>query len=251
MAFRHNGKMSWRWVLGAVWAWTIAGAAACSDTAPPSAPAAPPATPTLAKTAFETAGRADKSATRRIVFLGDSLTAGLGLPIEQSYPSLIEARLASRRTGWTVVNAGVSGDTSAGGVRRLEWSLQDGADVVVVALGGNDALRGLPAEDLRANLDDIVARAQASGARVVLAGMEAPPNTGPEYTGRFRQVYREIAETRRVALVPFLLDGVAGVDALNQADGIHPNQEGARRVADTVWRTLEPIVHAIEAGSSR
>jgi acyl-CoA thioesterase-1 len=188
--------------------------------------------------------------TRRLVFLGDSLTAGLGLPIEQAFPALIGEKLESRGGGWTVVNAGVSGDTTAGGVRRLEWSLDGGADVVVVALGGNDGLRGLPVEELARNLDAIVARAKASGAAVVLAGMEAPPNTGPDYTRRFRETYPAIAARHQVTLLPFLLDGVAGDPALNQGDGIHPNQEGARRVAALLWRTLEPIIQARERATT-
>jgi acyl-CoA thioesterase-1 len=150
-----------------------------------------------------------------------------------------------------VVNAGVSGDTSAGGLRRLDWSLEGGAAVVVIALGGNDALRGLPAPDLERNLDEAVQRAQTAGARVVLAGMEAPPNTGPDYTRAFRAVYPAIAARRGATLVPFLLDGVAGIESLNQADGIHPNQAGARLVADTVWRVLEPVVRDLEALSTR
>lgn len=189
-------------------------------------------------------------AARRVVFLGDSLTAGLGLPIEDAYPSLIARTLEARGTGWSVVNAGVSGDTSAGGVRRLEWSLDGGAAILVVALGGNDALRGLPPDDLERNLEAIVAKGQASGARVVLAGMEAPPNNGPEYTARFRQVYIDVATRHGVALVPFLLDGVAGIASLNQSDGIHPNAKGAARVADTVWRILDPIVRAVEDSST-
>lgn len=194
--------------------------------------------------------RPDVVAARRIVFLGDSLTAGLGLPIAQAYPSLIGARLDARGTGWSVVNAGVSGDTSAGGLRRLEWSLDGGAAVLVVALGGNDALRGLPPDDLARNLDAIVAKAKDLGVRVIIAGMEAPPNNGPEYTARFRQAYADVASRHGVTLLPFLLDGVAGVAALNQADGIHPNQVGAARVADTVWRVLDPIVRALEGSTT-
>ena len=212
--------------------------AAVSDAAPASAAAAGPVPEAVA-------------AARRIVILGDSLTAGLGLPAEQAYPALLQARLEARQAGWRVVNAGVSGDTSAGGLRRLDWSLDGGAAVVVIALGGNDALRGLPVTDLRKNLDEAVQRAQASGARVVLAGMEAPPNTGPDYTAAFRAVYPDIATARGATLVPFLLDGVAGIETLNQADGIHPNQAGAQVVADTVWRALEPVVRELEALPTR
>lgn len=224
-------------------------AAACGgapDTERP-APQTPTATPVAAPTA---SAAAPVAATRRLVFLGDSLTAGLGLPIDDAFPSLIARRLEARGQGWTVVNAGVSGDTTAGGLRRLDWALDGGADVVVVALGGNDGLRGLPVDDLARNLDAIVGKAKASGAAVVLAGMEAPPNTGPDYTTRFRAVYPAVAERHQVTLVPFLLDGVAGEVTLNQNDGIHPNQEGARRVADLLWRTLEPVVAARERVST-
>ena len=226
--------------------------AGCSD-AP--APAGPPPAQSAAPVADRSAPASDASArpgaaARRVVFLGDSLTAGLGLPLEQAYPSLIAARLRERDKGWTVVNAGVSGDTSAGGMRRLQWSLDGGAAVLVVALGGNDALRGLPPDDLERNLEAIVVQAKGLGARVVLAGMEAPPNNGPEYTARFRQVYADVARRQGVTLLPFLLDGVAGIAALNQADGIHPNEAGAKRVADTVWRVLDPIVRALEDSST-
>ena len=189
-------------------------------------------------------------ASRRVVFLGDSLTAGLGLPIEQAYPSLVAARLKARGKGWTVVNAGLSGDTSAGGLRRLDWSMEGGAAVLVVALGGNDALRGLPTADLERNLDAIVTKATGVGVRVIIAGMEAPPNNGPEYTADFRQAFADVARKHSVTLLPFLLDGVAGIESLNQADGIHPNQAGAALVADTVWRVLDPIVRALEAAAT-
>ncbi len=221
----------------------------CSE-APPAASPAPAANPAARTTATSAPAPTPAVAARRVVFLGDSLTAGLGLPIEESYPSLIARKLEARGTGWTVVNAGVSGDTSAGGARRLEWSLDGGAAVLVVALGGNDALRGLPPDDLERNLDTIVAKGKAAGARVVLAGMEAPPNNGPEYTATFRQVYAAVAARHGVTLLPFLLDGVAGIASLNQSDGIHPNTEGAARVADTVWRVLDPIVRAVEDSST-
>lgn len=177
-----------------------------------------------------------------VVFLGDSLTAGLGLSAELSFPSLIQERIEAGGLDFVVVNAGVSGDTSAGGLRRLEWALQGQPRVLVVALGGNDGLRGLPPEDLRKNLAAIIERGQRAGLAVILAGMEAPPNNGPDYTARFRQVYPDLARTYDLPLIPFLLDGVAGEPSLNQPDGIHPNPEGARRVADTVWKVLEPIL---------
>ena len=231
--------------------WPLLGmlSVAC-DTAPAPKSAASPA-PAGTATAAVAPSFATIPANRRIVLLGDSLTAGLGLPEDQAYPAILQTRLDARKTGWHVVNAGVSGDTSAGGLRRLDWALQGGAAVVLVALGGNDALRGLPVEDLASNLDQIVARARAAGARVILAGMEAPPNTGPEYTTAFRAVYPAIATKHGAVLVPFLLDGVGGVETLNQADGIHPNAAGARLVADTVWRSLEPVVRELETVPTR
>jgi acyl-CoA thioesterase-1 len=224
-------------------------AAACGG-APDAERPAPSSRTAAPAVAPASSAAAPVAATRRLVFLGDSLTAGLGLAIDDAFPSLIARRLEARGQGWTVVNAGVSGDTTAGGLRRLDWALDGGADVVVVALGGNDGLRGLPVDDLARNLNAIVARAKASGAAVVLAGMEAPPNTGPDYTTRFRAVYPAVAARHQVTLLPFLLDGVAGEVTLNQNDGIHPNEEGARRVADLLWRTLEPVIAARERVST-
>jgi acyl-CoA thioesterase-1 len=186
--------------------------------------------------------RAPKPAgTPRIIVLGDSLTAGLGLDLEQSFPSIIQERLDRDGYNYEVVNAGVSGDTSAGGLRRLEWALTEGApQILIVALGGNDGLRGLPPAELQKNLTHIIDRATSRGLKVVLTGMEAPPNFGEDYTNEFRQVYRTLAAKYRVPFVPFLLEGVAGKPELNQADGIHPNTRGARVVADLVWQALEP-----------
>jgi acyl-CoA thioesterase-1 len=177
-----------------------------------------------------------------VVFLGDSLTAGLGVDAAHAYPALIQDRLRAAGYPHLVVNAGVSGDTSAGGLRRLDWSLKGRVDVIVVALGANDGLRGLSPRDLQANLGTIVERARARNASVLLAGMEAPPNFGAEYTREFRAVYPAVAKKYDVPLVPFLLAGVAGVPALNQSDGIHPNPQGHRMIADLVWRQLEPML---------
>lgn len=177
-----------------------------------------------------------------MVFLGDSLTAGLGLAPEQAFPALLQRRMDAAGLGYDVINAGVSGDTSAGGLSRAEWATEGDVRVLVVALGGNDALRGLPTDDLRRNLLAIVTAAQARGIRVLLAGMEAPPNVGPAYAAAFRQVYVDVAERTHCARLPFLLEGVAGEPALNQADGIHPTAAGAARVADHVWTALQPLV---------
>ena len=199
----------------------------------PAAPAAVPAD-SRASTPF---GRGP-----RIVVLGDSLTAGLGLAPEQAYPALLQKRLDAAGLKYEVVNAGVSGDTSAGGLRRVDWVLEGDVKILIVALGGNDALRGLPVEQLRDNLITITDRAKARGIKMILAGMEAPPNFGPAYTASFRQTYRDVARQHGAVLIPFLLDGVAGLPELNQGDGIHPTAAGAEKVAETVWSALRPIV---------
>ena len=213
-------------------------AAACSgraedrEDARQAAPAAVPAKPAAA-------------ARPKIVVLGDSLTAGLGLAMRDSYPSVLQERLKTQGLDFEVVNAGVSGDTSAGALSRLDWSLQGDVRVLVVALGGNDGLRGLPPEQLQQNLAQIVERAQARRIEVILAGMEAPPNYGREYIVSFHQVYPALAKRYGVALVPFLLQGVAGTETLNQADGIHPTAAGARIVADNVWAVLKPVAERL------
>jgi acyl-CoA thioesterase-1 len=178
----------------------------------------------------------------RIVALGDSLTAGLGLSPAEAYPALLQQRLDREGLRYEVVNAGVSGDTSAGGLRRVDWALEGDVKVLIVALGGNDALRGLPVEQLRDNLGEIITRAKRRGIEVILAGMEAPPNFGAGYTAAFRQTYRDLAKDHGVVLVPFLLDGVAGLPHMNQTDGIHPTADGAHQVADNVWSALQPLV---------
>jgi acyl-CoA thioesterase-1 len=181
----------------------------------------------------------------RIVVLGDSLTAGLGLSQDDAYPTLLQQRIDAAGLNYTVVNAGVSGDTSAGGLSRLDWALGDSRDdvrILIVALGGNDGLRGLPVEELEQNLATIIEHAQARRVGVILAGMDAPPNFGQSYIVSFHQVYPRLAVRYRVPLIPFLLQGVAGIDTLNQRDGIHPTAAGARIVADNVWAVLKPMV---------
>ena len=202
----------------------------------PAATAAPPSVDSPA------ASTAAANGHPRIVVLGDSLTAGLGLAPDEAYPHLLQQRLTGEGLDYEVVNAGVSGDTSAGGLSRLEWSLDGDVRVLIVALGGNDALRGLPTEELDRNLSQIIERAQGKKITVVLAGMESPPNYGDQYARAFHSVYPALAKKYRIALVPFLLQGVGGIAGLNQADGIHPTAAGARIVADNVWTTLKPIV---------
>jgi acyl-CoA thioesterase-1 len=179
-----------------------------------------------------------------VVFLGDSLTAGLGLPEDQAYPAVLDRRLDAEGTPVRVLNAGVSGDTTAGGLARLDWLLKQKPAVLAVALGGNDGLRGLDLADTEKNLREIVRRAKASGARVLLLGMQIPPNYGPEYTERFQGMYPKIAKELDVPLVPFLLEGVGGAADLNQADGIHPTAKGQEMVAATVEPYLKEIVGA-------
>ena len=185
---------------------------------------------------------AGAAARPRIVFLGDSLTAGLGLPPEQSVPALIQKRLDDEGYEYEVMNRGVSGDTSAGGLSRLDWSLEGDVKVLVIELGANDGLRGLPPAAMKENLSEIITRAKRRGITVLLTGMEAPPNYGAAYTSEFRGVFRDLAREHDVALVPFYLDGVAGLPHLNQGDGIHPNSEGSRVVERVIWKSLEPLL---------
>ena len=181
----------------------------------------------------------------KIVALGDSLTAGNGLLEAHAYPALIQAIIDRDGYEFEVVNAGVSGDTSAGGVRRLEWVLDEDVKVLIVALGANDGLRGLSVAQMTSNLSQIIERAQKRGIEVILAGMEAPPNYGAEYATAFRQAFADLARKYRVTFVPFLLAGVAGVPELNQADGIHPTAEGTVKVAEAIWQVLRPILDQI------
>src|SRR5262245_35080560 len=194
------------------------------------------------------ASAADAAPAERpvVLFLGDSLSAGYGLPDEQAFPALVQERIDAAGLDYRVVNAGVSGDTSAGGRRRIDWLLRQPIAVLVLELGANDMLRGPDLGALRTNLREIVERTRAAhpDARIVVAGMRAPPNFGREYARGFEAVYRELAAETGAALIPFLLEGVAGDAELNQPDGIHPTAEGQRIVAELVWRTLEPVLRA-------
>lgn len=179
---------------------------------------------------------------RTIVFLGDSITAGYGLenPAAEAYPALVGDKLG---TGWRVINAGISGDTTAGGLRRIDWILRQPVDVLVIALGGNDGLRGVDPDVTRRNLQGIIDRARGKypAIQLVLAGMQMPANMSETFTQRFRVIFPELAAQNHTALVPFLLEGVGGVPELNQADLIHPTAEGQKVVAATVWKTLQTL----------
>ena len=181
-----------------------------------------------------------------VVALGDSLTAGLGVAADEAFPARLQARLRAEGYDYRVVNAGVSGDTTAGGLRRVDWALRAHPDVVIVALGANDGLRGQSPQAIRANLEEIVARLQASGARVLLVGMRLPPNYGAEYTKEFEAVFPAVARRAKIVLMPFLLDGVAADPRLNQADGIHPTAAGQQMIADRLWPYLRPLLRLVK-----
>ena len=185
-----------------------------------------------------------------VLFFGTSLTAGYGLEPDQAYPSLIEEKARDEGVPIKVVNAGLSGETTAGAVRRIDWVLRTPVDLVVLEAGANDALRGLGPDDARANLEQLIAavRAKQPQARMALIQMEAPPNYGVTYTRSFRAIYPEVAKAENVTLLPFLLGGVAGISRLNQPDGIHPNVVGEQIVADNVWKALKPVVVKLDRG---
>lgn len=181
-----------------------------------------------------------------VVALGDSLTAGLGVAADEAFPARLQARLRAEGYDYRVVNAGVSGDTTAGGLRRVDWALHAHPDVVIVALGANDGLRGQSPPAIRANLEEIVARLQAAGVRVLLVGMRLPPNYGAEYTKEFEAVFPAVARRAKITLMPFLLDGVAADPRLNQADGIHPTAAGQQMIADRLWPYLRSLLRPIK-----
>jgi acyl-CoA thioesterase I len=166
----------------------------------------------------------------------------MGLAPAESFPALLQKRLDTEGFRYDVVNAGVSGDTSAGGLRRLDWVLEGDVKIVILELGANDILRGQPIAQMKKNLGQIIERVKARGAVVLLAGMEAPTNAGPEYRSEAREAFQELATEHNVALIPFFLEGVGGVPSLNQRDGIHPNAEGTAAVAETVYKHLRPLL---------
>jgi len=180
----------------------------------------------------------------RIVFLGDSLTAGLGLDLDEAYPALIQEKIDAEGFDGQAVNAGLSGDTTAGGLRRLDWLLRGRIDILVLALGANDGLRGLPTTEMANNLLAIIekTRSRYPNAKIIVAGMLVPPNQGREYEDAYRQAFLDVTNKTNSLAIPFLLAGVAGLTDKNQPDGIHPNKEGQRIIADTVWRALKPLL---------
>ena len=184
------------------------------------------------------------AAPKRVVFLGDSLTAGLGVQSSEAFPALVAEKIRATGLPFEVENAGLSGDTSAGGLRRIDWLLQRRIDLLVLELGANDGLRGLDLKSMKANLQAIIDKTKAKNpqVKIVLGGMQVPPNLGAEYASGFQGVFDELARENKAALIPFLLEGVGGHRELNQQDLIHPSPAGHRIIADLVWRTLEPIL---------
>ncbi|CUS33231.1 Esterase TesA (modular protein) [Candidatus Nitrospira nitrosa] len=179
----------------------------------------------------------------RIVAFGDSLTAGLGVSVEESYPAQLQRRLDVLGYMYRVINAGVSGDTTAGGLRRVSWILTNKPDLVILELGANDGLRGLSVDQTQHNLREIILRLRGAGVGIVLAGMKLPPNYGQDYTTRFEAMYRTVAREQQVPFIPFFLEGVGGSSSLNQADGIHPTGEGYKVVVENLLKTLIPILN--------
>jgi len=178
----------------------------------------------------------------QIVAFGDSLTAGLGVSANDAYPAQLQRRLDGLGFRYRVINAGVSGETTAGGLRRVPWVLKNKPEIVILELGANDGLRGLRLEETRANLEAIIQQVQRSGARIILAGMKLPPNYGKDYIAGFERMFPELAERHHLLLIPFFLEGVAASGALNQADGIHPTAEGYERVVEGVFQKLRPLL---------
>lgn len=185
---------------------------------------------------------------KKIIFFGDSLTAGYQLDPEEAFPARIQEKIDSLELGYTVINAGLSGETTSGGLNRIQWILNQQADVFVLELGANDGLRGIPLTETRKNLQSMIdiVRSKNSDTKIILAGMQIPPNLGQDYTTEFRNMFYELAEENQISLIPFLLEGVAGNPELNLADGIHPTPEGHQIVASNVWEVLRPLLNARE-----
>jgi len=235
------------WALGAsVALWSCGGGGGTPDStrAASASPAVLTDSSQPAASGAVAGGAASSNGRRVVLILGTSLTAGLGLDPEDAYPALIQRKADSAGLRVRVENAGLSGETSAGALRRVDWLLRGPVDVFVLETGANDGLRGMDVDSTRRNIERIVARVRSTrpAARIFLVQMEAPPNLGRKYTDQFRAMFPAVARSTGATLLPFLLEGVAGVSSLNQPDGIHPNEEGARRVAANVWQGLAPAL---------
>jgi acyl-CoA thioesterase I len=186
----------------------------------------------------------NKESRKNIVFFGNSLTAGFGVDPSEAFPALIQARLDSLKLPYQVINAGLSGETSAGGNTRIDWVLRQPLSVFILELGGNDGLRGIPLSETSRNLQVIIdkVRAKYPFSKIIMAGMQIPPNMGEKYASEFRTLFQQLAARNKIFLIPFLLEGVGGVPMLNQQDGIHPNVQGHKIVAENVWKVLRPML---------
>jgi acyl-CoA thioesterase-1 len=197
------------------------------------------------KTVTTTAKASDSTKTKTMLCFGDSITAGYGLnDANDAYPALLQAKMDSLDLDYTVINLGLSGETSAGGKSRIDWVLNQDIDIFLLELGANDGLRGVPLSETRSNLQAIIDAVATKNpkTKIILAGMELPPNMGQEYTSEFRKIFAELAQKNDVTFIPFILKNVGGIAELNQADGIHPTAEGHKRIAHTVWEVLDPMV---------
>ena len=190
---------------------------------------------------------AQDAETRTVLFMGNSITAGYGLEPSEAFTALIQDKIKKEGMNFKVVNAGLSGETTSSGLRRIDWLLKQKIDVLMIELGGNDGLRGITLSLTRQNLQEIIdkARAKFPAIRIILAGMEVPPNMGDVYTSEFRKMYPELSKKNNIALIPFLLEGVGDRPELNQRDGIHPTAEGEMIVAETVWKHLKPVLQSL------
>ena len=187
---------------------------------------------------------AAEASKKVMLIFGDSITAGYGLEQEQAFPALLQTKIDSVQAPWKVINGGLSGETTAAGLRRLEWTLQQPVDLLLIELGGNDALRGVSVSEMRSNLDKMIqmTKSKYPDAMIVLAGMKVPPNLGAQYGKEFEAVYAQLAKKHGITLIPLILEGVGGNEDLNQADQIHPTAEGHRIIAKTVWEVIEPLL---------
>lgn len=185
-----------------------------------------------------------QSQPKVILFYGDSLTAGYGLSPAEAFPAIVEKKIKAAGSNYKVINAGLSGETSAGGLSRLDWVMRQPVDIFILELGANDGLRGLPLDQTKKNLQAIIDKVKAKNpnVKIILAGMMVPPNMGPDYSEEFKKVYPELSSRNKTKLIPFLLQDVAGIEKLNQADGIHPNAEGHKIVAENVYKVLKTIL---------
>jgi acyl-CoA thioesterase-1 len=248
MILSWMGRTGFRAIQLVVAGASATGIAACgndSESKPGSASPVPVESTTVATT--------PATAGVRVLILGTSLTAGMGVDPDSAFPAALQRLADSMNIRTTIVAAGISGETSAGALRRVEWLMKDRVDVVVIETGANDGLRGLDPDTTRANIKRIIGlvRQARPDARILLAQMEAPPNIGQKYTRDFHDLFLNVAAEEAVPLIPFFLDGVAGVDSMVQADGIHPNEAGARRAARNMWRTLAPVIREVPGALPR